>query len=79
MSKSYLKILGLLYIVDNTNLPITPGIIEGVLKETHIFNNVVLASKPYIIKASNNSDSAVIWVNIWDLQNGSKAKSIINH
>ena len=55
--KSYLKILSLLYIVNNTNCSITSDIIEGVLKETHIFNNVVLTSKPHIIKALNNSDS----------------------
>jgi len=78
MFKLYLKILGLSYIVDSTNLSITPDIIKGVLKETHIFNNVVLTFKPHIIKASNNSDSVVIWVNIWDSQNDFKAKSIIN-
>jgi len=60
MSKSYLKILGFLYIIDNTNLPITPDIIVGVLKETHIFNNIALIFKPCTIKASNNLNSAVI-------------------
>jgi len=64
--------------VDNTSCSITPDIIEGVLKETHIFNNVVLTSKPHIIKTLNNSDSAIIYVDIWDLQNSSKAKYIIN-
>ena len=78
ISKSYFKILNLLYIVNNTNCSITSDIIEGVLKETHIFNNVVLTFKPHIIKALNNLDSAVICVDIWDLQNSSKAKSIIN-
>lgn len=66
MSKLYLKILGFLYIINNTNFPITLKIVTGVLNKTHIFNNVVLASKPCIIKTSNNSDLAVIWINIWD-------------
>ena len=51
--------------MNNTNCSITSDIIEGVLKETHIFNNnIVLTSKPYIIKALNNLDSAVICVDI---------------
>ena len=44
----------------------------------YIFKDVTLTSKPYIIKVSSNSDLAVVWVNVWDLQNGSIAKSIIN-
>ena len=76
MSKSYLKILDLPYVMNSTNLSITPDIVVSVLKEIHIFNNVALTSKPYIIKASNNL--AVIWINIWDLQNSSKTKFIIN-
>ena len=75
-SKLYLKILGLLYTLDNTNLPITPEIIE-VIKESHIFN-VILILKPWIIRVSSKSDMAMVWINIWDSQNGSKAKSIIN-
>ena len=62
MSKSYLKILDLPYVMNSTNLSITPDIVVSVLKEIHIFNNVALTSKPYIIKASNNL--AVIWINI---------------
>jgi len=64
MSKSYLKILSLLYIIDSTNLPITSDIVIGVLKETYIFNNMAFASKLYIIKASNNLDSAVVQIDI---------------
>ena len=44
----------------------------------HIFNNIILALKPNIIKAFPKSDMAVIWDNIWDLQNRTTAKSIIN-
>ena len=63
-SKLYLKIIGLSYIEKNS--PITPDIIKGILKEMHIFNGIVLASKPHIIKVSLKSNITVIWVNIWD-------------
>ena len=44
--KLYLKILGLLYYVKNTNNLITSELVEEVIKESHIFNNIILASKP---------------------------------
>jgi len=43
-SKSYLKILGISYYVEDTNLFITIDIVERVIQTTHIFNDVVLAS-----------------------------------
>ena len=58
--------------------PITPDIIKGIIKEMHIFNNITLASKPCIIKASAKSDMTVVWVDIWDLQSGLAVKNIIN-
>ena len=76
-SKSYMKIIGLLYKI-NQNI-ISSGFIEGVFKETHLFNDVTLASKPCVIKASPKSDMAVVWLDIWDSQSGSLAKNIINH
>ena len=78
MSKLYLKIIKLLYILEQTNFIITSELIEKVIKETHIFNDIILVLKPYIIKVSPKSDIAVIWINIWDSQSGAKAKMIIN-
>ena len=75
-SKSYMKIIGLPYKINQDI--ISPDFIEGVLKETHLFKGVVLASKPCIITASPKSDMAVVWVDIWDSQSGSLAKNIIN-
>ena len=75
-SKSYMKIIGLPYKIDQDI--ISPDFIEGVLKETHLFKGVMLASKPHVIKASPKSDMAVVWVDIWDSQSGSLAKNIIN-
>jgi len=43
-SKLYLKIIGLLHLMGNGI--ITPDFVKGVLKETHLFKDVSLASKP---------------------------------
>jgi len=59
-SKSYLKILGILYFIKNTNLLIPIDIIETVIKCTHIFKNTILALCSRIIKASSKSDIAII-------------------
>lgn len=75
--KSYLKILGIPY-VNHNNKTITQNVIKEVIKNTHIFNNITLAFQPRIIKALPKLDQAVIWINIWDSQNSSKAKKIIN-
>ena len=58
--KSYSKILGLSYTLDNTNLPITSKIIKKVIKESYIFNDIVLASKSQIIKAFFKSNMVVV-------------------
>jgi len=56
---------------------VTYNQIEEVIKKTHLFNNIVLTSQSHIIKASPKFNMAVIWVNVWDSQNGIKAKSLI--
>ena len=63
-SKSYLKIVGIPFISEKTNSRIALDEIEDVLKNNYIFNNIVLASKPHIIKMSSKSDIAIIWINI---------------
>ena len=77
-SKSYLKIIGIPYFHKVLLSPITSKDIEDIIKQNQIFNNIALASKPYIIKVSSKSDMAIIWLDIWDVQSGSKAKSLIN-
>ena len=57
-SKLYMKIIGLPYKIEQDI--ISPDYIEGILKETHLFKDVVLASKPCIIKVSPKSDMAVV-------------------
>ena len=57
-SKSYMKIVGLPY--SSKLGVITPDIIEGVLKDSHLFKDTILASKSCIIKASSKSDKIVV-------------------
>jgi len=59
-SKSYLKIIGVLYLSEHTNTRITSDDVERILKSNHIFNDIVLASKPRIIKVSPKSDMSII-------------------
>ena len=75
-SKLYMKIIGLPHKIEQG--VITPDYIEGVLKDMHLFKDIILASKLCIIKALPKSDMAVVWVDIWDSQSGSCTKNIIN-
>ena len=77
-SKFYLKIIGILFLQENTNTPVNSSVMEDIIKKNHIFNNIVLASKPHIIKVSPKSDIAIIWIDIWNVQSSSKAKGLIN-
>ena len=77
-SKSYLKIIGIPYLLENTNTPMLADIVESIIKSNHIFNNIMIASRPLIIKVSLKSDIAIIWLDIWDVQSGSNAKGLIN-
>ena len=63
-SKFYLKILGIPYYIVNTNSPVIFDVIEKVIKDIHIFNDIILASCLYIIKASPKLDMTIIWVDI---------------
>jgi len=52
--------LDLSYIVEKTNLLVTSKLIEEVIKEFYIFKDIILASRPQVIKASPKSDIAII-------------------
>lgn len=52
--------------------------IEKIIKDNHIFNNIVLALKSRVIKVSLKSDMSIMWIDIWDMQSGVKAKELIN-
>jgi len=77
-SKSYLKIINILYFIENSNISISLEFVELVIKSNYVFNNLSLASKPQVIKVLPKSDIAIVWINIWDAQSGYKAKNLIN-
>jgi len=51
-SKIYLKILGVLYWCNQSSLSVTPAQVEGILAKTPVFEGIILALKPRIIRAS---------------------------
>jgi len=55
-----------------------PDIIERVIKSTHIFNNIVLVSYHCVIKIFPKYDMVIVWVNIWDSQNDTNVKCLVN-
>ena len=74
-SKSYLKVVGIPYYPhDSSNEHLTSNDVEGIIKQNQIFDNIVLASKLQVIKVSPKSDMSIIWIDIWDIQSGSKTK-----
>ena len=78
-SKSYLKIIGIPYFSHgNSQDRLTSSDVETILKQNQIFDNINLASKPRVIKVSPKLDMSIIWIDIWDVQSGSKAKGLIN-
>jgi len=77
-SKSYLKIISISFVSKYTNSQLTSDNVKKILKANHIFNDIVLASKPRVIKVLPKSDMSIVWIDIWNTQNGSKAKTIIN-
>ena len=59
-SKLYLKILGISYLLESTNISINSSVIKSIIKATHIFNNIKITSKPHVVKISLKSDMAII-------------------
>lgn len=45
-SNSYLIIIGISYLMENTNMLINSSVVETILKNIYIFNNISLTSKP---------------------------------
>ena len=77
-SKSYLKIIGLLYLQEDFTNSLNLNVVKKFTKDNHIFNNTMLASKSHIIKVSPKSDIEIVWIDIWDMQSRSNAKMLIN-
>jgi len=77
-SKSYLKIISLLYLQKNTAISLNSNVIKSIIKVNHIFNNIILALKPHVIKVFLKSDIAIVWIDIWNVQSRSNTKMLIN-
>ena len=79
-SKSYLKIIGIPYYPNSKSQEcLNSSDVEAILKQNQIFDDIKLTSRPRIIKVSPKLDMSIIWIDIWDVQSGSKAKCLINH
>jgi len=65
-SKSYLKIIGIPYYVNNSNSRLSSDDVQHILTNNHIFNDIVFISKLHIIKMSPKFDMVIIWIDIWD-------------
>ena len=78
-SKSYLKIISIPYYPHaNCQEKLTSNDIETILKQSHIFDNIFLVSKPRVIKVSPKSNMAIVWLDIWDVQSSYNTKMLIN-
>ena len=78
-SKSYLKIIDIPYFPHGNNQDcLISSDMESIIKQNQIFDNITLISKLWVIKVSPKSDMSIIWINIWDVQSGSRAKGLIN-
>ena len=59
-SKLYLKILDISYFIEDTNPFVSVDVIKAVIQNTHIFNDIVLASHYQIINTLPKSDMAIV-------------------
>ena len=60
-SKSYLKIISILFFPhDISNKHLSPNDVETIIKQNQIFDNIILISKPHVIKVSPKSDILII-------------------
>ena len=59
-SKSYLKILSILYLIEDTNILINSKEMEVFIRSIHIFNNIKIMSKPCIVKVFLKSNIAIV-------------------
>ena len=66
------------YFIEDTELSITPDIIESIIKSTYIFNNIVFDLLSSSYQGISKSNMAIIWINIWDSQNYPNTKCLIN-
>ena len=59
-SKSYFKILGIPYLIKNINTPIDLNVLEGIIKATHVFNDIKITSKSHVCKVLPKLDMVIV-------------------
>ena len=59
-------------------MPINLSIVDLIIKSTHIFDNICIASKSCIIKVFPKSDISIVWIDIWNSQSSTSTKTLIN-
>ena len=63
-SKSFLKVLGIPYWNSKISFPVTSAQVAEAPSSSPIFECVILAFMPCIMKASPSSDISIIWIDI---------------
>ena len=58
--KLHLKILGIPYLLKNSNIPILADVVEKIIKKQSHINNIIIASRSRVIKVLPKSDMAII-------------------
>ena len=51
-SNSYIKIISILYLIEDINTPISADVVENIIKENYIFNDIILALRLKVIEVS---------------------------
>ena len=50
--------------MENTNTLINSSVVKTILKNNYIFDNILLASKPCVVKVSPKSNMVIVWLDI---------------
>ena len=78
-STSYLKVLDVPYFSDaNLTVRTTREEVESALRHSPLADSITLTGAPRIDRTSQHSSTGTAYFNIWDSQNGSNARRLIN-
>ena len=58
--KSFLKLIGISYLMEDTYLLMTADMAKKIMKENHIFNNIILVSRPRVIKVLPKFNMSIV-------------------
>jgi hypothetical protein len=75
-SKLYLKIVHIPFFINNE--PIKPKFVAEVMKHHELADNFVLTSPLRVMRNTRDSDSCMVWFDLWDSQNSKWAVPLVN-